>query len=135
MKKTVVCLITIFTVLSFAGLTSVHAYPLQEGEGFAGIGSISSVFSGNRSYDQLVSGSGNAGRTIGMGGTLQLVVNDVAVNNSAKGHKGERSRVSGDSPGGNPSSLTSLVPESGTLMVFGGIAGLFYVRHKKVFKL
>lgn len=140
MKKTIICLITILTVFSFAGLTNVDAYPFQKGEKLAGIGSISSVFPEAWSYETLVSGSGNiylpGNAGIRGGNTLHFVVNDVAVINAAEGPVWEQSWLSGDSHEGNRSGLTALVPEPGTLILFGsGLAGLLYVRHKKVFNL
>jgi len=43
MKKLIVCLVTIFAVLSFVGLTSVYAYPYIEVEGFANPTSFGTV--------------------------------------------------------------------------------------------
>lgn len=197
MKKVIVCLVAILTLFLLAGLTSVHAYPYQEVEGFvnptsattiidngttttfsevsylfnvtyadfgaemdslslefekdvfAGFGAISFDMPGDWSYSVLSPPTSwymlaNAGTTVGMGDQLRFTVSDVVVYNDAlagnalwqEGQIWAQSWVSGDDLGGNDGGSTALVPEPGTLMLFGaGLAGLFYVRRSKVFNI
>ena len=87
---------------------------------------------------------GISGSTLGLGGQLQFSVKDVVVLNEAlidpdlwqEDAIWGQSWLSTDTLGGGDGGSTALVPEPGTLILFGsGLVGLFYVRRKKAFNI
>lgn len=87
--------------------------------------------------------AGETGTLLGVGDRLVFSVEDVVVYNAAlvpgnklwqEGDIWGQSWDADDTLGGNDGGSTTLVPEPGTLMLFGsGLAGLFYVRRSRVF--
>lgn len=197
MKKIMVCLVVIFAMISFVGLTTVHAYPFIEVEGFvdpyvgtvvnngatttfseveysfivtsaapgaemnflslgfdvdvfAGFGSLS-LIPVDWTYTLTTSPEGNtytmttAGTTIGVGEQLNIIISDLVVYNEAlvpgndlwqEGQIWAQSFLAGDTLGGGDGGSTTLVPEPGTLMLFGlGLTGLLYVRRTNIFNI
>ena len=205
MKKVAVCLVVIFAVLSFVGLTTAYAWPYLEVEAFvdpysavtifdngttttfsdvtysfvvtkadpwsvmhpgtlpeddmdsfmnfvslefendvfASVGGVS--FSSPSDWSYSPAGDyelATAGTVLGAGEKLTFTVSDVVVYNDAllgtglwqEGQMWAQSFTAGDTLGGNDGGSTTLVPEPGTLLLFGsGLVGLFYVRRSKVF--
>jgi hypothetical protein len=128
-----------------------------ENDVFAGLGSIVGTNPTDWSYDTV--GSYVRGNTIGvfpaettgggtllgLGDTLRFTVSDLVVYDAAvvpgnnlwqEGQIWAQSWTVHDTLGGGDGGSTALVPEPGTLMLFGaGIAGLFYVRRTKLFNI
>ena len=120
-----------------------------ESDVFAGMGSILFDSPADWNVSSMTSSSGNvyelmsAGTKIGLGDKLMFTVSDLVVYNDAlipgnnlwqEGQTWGQSWFSGDDLGGNHGGSTTVVPEPGTLLLFGsGLVGLYYVRRSKVF--
>ncbi len=121
-----------------------------ENDVFAGVGALISTLPSDWTYTLLTPIGGNssyeigsAGTTLGQGEKLIFHISDIVVYNTAlsspvpwqEGGIWGQSWQAGDTLDRGDGGSTALVPEPGTLMMFGsGLVGLFYVRRKGIFK-
>ncbi len=136
-----------FNVVTADMGAAMNALSLEfESDVFAGMGSILFDSPADWNVSSMTSSSGNvyelmsAGTKIGLGDKLMFTVSDLVVYNDALipgnnlGQTWGQSWFSGDDLGGNHGGWTTVVPEPGTLLLFGsGLVGLYYVRRSKVF--